>query len=295
MTARVIRFQGRGEANVSSLNGAGRPLEVLRSRLLGDVSGIVHGLTRRQAGLGRAEGNIGYSAPRDRADAWEMRTRWCAAIGIAPDRIVTVAQVHGATVLRVRAEDAGRGARPGTRPLGRGDALITDEPGVALMTLHADCLPILLLDPDRPAIATIHAGWRGTVADVAGTAVRALGDAYGSHPERLLAFLGPGAGGCCYEVDRDVLDAWERQAGPDAGLAIGTGGSKATFDSAAANRFLLLRAGLSAERIEASGICTRCHGDAWFSHRGQGADTGRFAAIIALDATRPRGRQYVAR
>jgi YfiH family protein len=273
-------------------------LKPLRSRLLSDVPGVVHGLTRRHAGMGRADGNIGYSPPRDRDDAWVMRRRWCEAIGVEADQLVTLSQIHGAKVLRVGASDAGRGARPGSGQPGQGDALITDEPGVALMTLHADCLPILVVDPDRPAVAAIHAGWRGTVGDIAGAAVRAMHDAYGSRPDRMLAFLGPGASGCCYRVGDDVLAAWEGQAGGQAETALHALDGQPTFDLAAANAWLLRRARLVPDRIEVSGICTRCDGDDWFSHRGQGADTGRFAAIIAIEPHAARsswGSDYVAR
>ena len=143
-------------------------LPVHRSRLLATLPGIVHGLTGRVPGLGDANGNVGYSPPRDIHDAWQMRQQWSAVIGVDPESLVTAGQVHGTTVLHVTAAQAGRGGRPGTPRLGLADALIADQPGLALMTLHADCVPILLVDRQRPAIAAIHAGWRGTANDIAG-------------------------------------------------------------------------------------------------------------------------------
>lgn len=257
-------------------------LPVTRSCLLAEVRGVVHGLTGRVPGLGRADGNLGYGAPRDTADAWEMRRRWSAAIGVDPDRLASAGQVHGADAIRVGAADAGQGARPGSGRVGLADALLTDEPGVALLSLHADCLPLLLIDPVRPAVAAVHAGWRGTVAGVAGAAVRAMTTHYGSRPADLFAFLGPAIGPCCYEVGLDVADAW--RAGPDHAdaVALTPTGSRWTFDLQAANAHLLLRAGLAPEHLERSGVCTRCAGDAWFSHRGQGPTTGRFGAVVAL-------------
>jgi len=261
---------------------AASPLPVLRGALLSAVPGVVHGITRRVPGLGRAAGNLGYSGDRDRLDAWAMRQRWSVAVGVDPERLAVAGQVHGTAVLRLGAGDAGRGARPGAGRAGIGDALITDEPGVALLSLHADCLPILLVDPDRPAVGVVHAGWRGTVADVAGAAVRGMTAAFGSRPDRLLAFLGPAIGPCCYEVGPEVTAAWHGQAGDAAEEAVRPKGSRPHFDLPAANALLLRRAGLAAGRIEQSRICTRCAGDAWFSHRGQGAATGRFGAIVAL-------------
>jgi YfiH family protein len=271
-------------ADLETGPGLALPLPVLRSPLLGTVPGVTHGITRRVPGLGRADGNLGYSAPRDRADAWRMRQLWAAAVGVPAEGLTVAGQIHGRDVLRVAAHQAGRGGTPDSERVGLADALITDVPGVALLSLHADCLPLLLVDPERPAIGVVHAGWRGTVADVAGAAVRAMVDAFGSDPRRLLAHLGPAIGPCCYEVGAEVVAAWSvqdedsspisRSASPDAAV---------TFDLRRANARLLRRAGLRDHLIETSPICTKCAGPASFSHRGQGPLTGRFGAIIALD------------
>lgn len=266
--------------------GSDTALDVLRSGLLAEIGGIVHGFTGRVAGLGVADGNVGYSAPRDQQDAWQNRQRWSAAIGVDPERLVTPGQVHGDIVLEARAGDAGIGARPGSGKLGLGDALMTGEEGPVLFSLHADCLPLLLVDPGdghrARAVAAVHAGWRGTVVDVAGAAVLAMRDAYGSRPENLVAFIGPSIGPCCYEVGDEVIDAWRERVGAEASEAVVAGPARAHFDLQAANTLLLLRAGLRADQIDLASICTRCNADRWFSHRGQGAATGRFAAVITL-------------
>src|SRR5687767_5495057 len=162
--------------------------DVTSATLLADLEGVRHGVTGRLPHAGGGEGNVGYTPPRDKDAAWAMRRAWCGAIDLDPDAIVTLGQVHGAGVVQVGRGDRGRGARPGSRQVGLGDALITDQPGAVLMTLHADCLPILLVDPKRPAVAAIHAGWRGTIADVAGSTVQAMSAAFGSSPETLLAY-----------------------------------------------------------------------------------------------------------
>lgn len=259
---------------------------ITRSRLLSTHSGIVHGLTGRVPGMGRADGNIGYSAPRDAADAWLMRQQWCAALGVAPESLVTVRQVHGVAVAIARQSDAGRGACPGSEPLGYADAIITNEPGVTLMTLHADCLPVLLFDPEHRAVASIHAGWRGTVGNVVGNAVAAMQDAFGTHPDRLIAFLGSAIRQCCYEVGDEVVRAWQELAGPSWRKAACIRNGRWYFDVVLANQWILEQCGLHRDQIEISAVCTRCCGDRWFSHRGQGADTGRFAAMIALTEAR---------
>jgi YfiH family protein len=153
---------------------------------------------------------------------------------------------------------------------------------VALMTIHADCMPILLYDPETPAIASIHAGWRGTTEDVAGATVAAMQREFGSRPEQLRAFLGAAIGRCCYEVGDEVVSAWRDQAGDVADDALEWSGTRWHLDLRTANQLLLLRAGLSEPLIDFTAICTRCEPDAWFSHRGQGPLTGRFGALIAL-------------
>jgi YfiH family protein len=269
---------------LDSVPSANSRLPRLTSRLLAAHPGFVHGFTRRRAGLGAADGNVSYSGSRDAQDAWQMRQVWSATIGVDPERLVTAGQVHGNGVLRLTANHTGRGARPESVQAGIADALITNEPGVVLLSMHADCLPILLADPVGRAVGIVHAGWRGTVVDVAGAAVREMTAAYGTDPGTLLAYLGPAIGAGCYEVGADVASAWTSLAGPaDQAVALQAAGECWTFDLAAANVYLLRQAGLRSDHIEASGICTRCSGEDWFSHRGQGPATGRFGAVIALE------------
>lgn len=252
----------------------------LTSSLLSQVPGVVHGITRRVSGLAAA-GNMSYSGTRDRAAAWEVRRRWCGLLGVEPAQLVTAGQVHQNGVLRITAHQAGIGARPDSGLVGIGDALITTEPGPVLLSMHADCLPIFLVDPDLPAVAVIHAGWRGTVANVAGATVVALA-AVGASPERLLAYLGPAIGVECYEVGDEVAAAWQAVAPEPQPDILRPTGERWRFSLALANASLLQAAGVPAAHIESSGVCTRCGGDDWFSHRGQGAATGRFGAMIGL-------------
>lgn len=253
-----------------------------RSAAIAAMPGIRHGLTGRIPGQGAADANVGYSAPRDRVAAWTERQRWCAVAGVDPWALTVTRQVHGATVLPVTRSEIGRGGPLGSDPFGEADALMTDEPGVAIMTLHADCMPVLLADPVRRAVCAIHAGWRGTTLGVVRAAVHAMAAAYGSRPDDIVAWVGPSIGGCCYEVGDEVVAAWRALVGGDGGDAIVAGPRRAHLDLVAANTRLLRDAGVPDARIEVASPCTRCHGADWFSHRGQGADTGRFGAIIGI-------------
>ncbi len=257
----------------------------LRSQLLSSVSGLVHGITNRVAGAGLADGNVGDTAPRDAADAWQMRIAWCTAIGVDPDRIVRTGQVHENAVFVVTEEHAGMGRRRDTPTPGTADAMITQAINVPIMTLAADCLPLLMVDPVHRAVAAVHAGWRSTVLDIAGETIRAMTREFDTDPADVLAYLGPSIGVCCNEVGPEVTAAWREQAqdlGEVAESAVTRPGVKEHFDVPQANALLLQRAGVLPEHIEMSGICTKCDTEHWFSHRGQGPNTGRHGGVIML-------------
>jgi YfiH family protein len=257
-----------------------------RSALLESLPGVTHAVTRRVPGMGLADGNIGYSAPRNKADAWAMRQRWCAAAGLDAGALVTLGQIHGADVHVATPHRAGWGATPGSTQIGLGDALITNAVGPVLMTLHADCQPLLFVAPARdrrgPVVAVAHAGWRGTVADVGGQTIAAMAAAFGTRAADVFVALGPAIGPCCYEVGAEVEAAWRARAGSEAGAALERRAGRVHLSLRAANALLLLRAGVRPDRIECSPLCTRCLGESWFSHRGQGPHTGRFGAMIAV-------------
>ena len=255
---------------------------LLTSPKLSAIPNVRHGITGRIPGLAPAEANIGYGAPRDRDAAWIERQRWSNAAGINPLAISTVHQVHGRGVVRVDFEESGRGGPLGSSSLGQADALMTNSPGVAVMTLHADCLPIILVDPGVLAVCVIHSGWRGTVADVPGAAIAAMVEQFGASPERIVAMIGPGIRSCCYEVGDEVIAGWREVAGDSANESIEVGPRRWHLDLPKANRWLLMRAGISPEHIDDQALCTRCNGDQWFSHRGQGPETGRFAAMVGI-------------
>lgn len=263
-------------------------LQPVRSALLSRLEHVAHGLSYRVDKLGTSHGNIGLGSPRDKEDAWEMRKLWSQAIGVDPESIVTMGQVHGTTILRATANDAGRGSQDGSNHLGIGDGLITDDPDVTLLTLHADCQPILLVDPDRPAVAAVHAGWRGTVSNIAGEAVRAMTNAFDSNPARMLAYLGPAIGGCCNEIGPEVTAQWRataHEAGVDPEPAVTRPVEREHLNVSEANRRLLLAAGLQEDHIDTSPECTKCDTDRWFSHRGHGPNAGREGAFIAIRST----------
>ena len=195
------------------------------------------------------------------------------AFGVRPGRVVTARQVHGDHV-------AVAGAAEGGTTLPATDALITREPGTALLLRFADCLPLLLCDLQHSAIGLVHAGWRGVVAGVVPRAVTALQQNFGCHPSDLWAGLGPCIRVCCYEVGSELAEPVRQAFGVCDDLLLEQAGGKWRFDLPAAVRRQLLAAGV--QRIEDSGLCTSCRTDEFYSHRAENGQTGRFAVLLAL-------------
>jgi polyphenol oxidase len=205
----------------------------------------------------------------------QRRQRLADEVGFDLQRAAFAVQVHGAAVRAFRRVDAPEGGQSVLST----DALTTDLPGHALLTYHADCYPILVLDRARGAVGAAHAGWRGTLSGVGFATVRAFKDAYGSDPGDLEILIGPGICGACYEVGHEVADRFAERF-PDAETFLRPRGrDRALLDLAAALRSQIEAAGVPPDRIHSGGWCTR-EDDRWFSHRG--GRPGRFlAAIVA--------------
>ena len=182
--------------------------------------------------------------------------------------LVTLSQVHSDICLYAPA-GAGR--------LGRGDALMTDVAGVRLGVRTADCVPVLLVDARRRAVAAIHAGWRGTAEAISRKAVQALGERFGSSPADLVAAIGPGIGPCCYEVGEEVAIRF-REWFPERDDL----GRRARIDLPEANRRQLALAGLSESRVHVASLCTCCSGDEFHSWRREGQTTARMVNAIRI-------------
>lgn len=200
-----------------------------------------------------------------------------AGSGLDLSRAAFLRQVHGAGVRRVDGDAGGF--------VGEGDILLTETPGLPLAIFTADCLAIILFDPVGRRLAMAHVGWRGTVKSAAAVAARAL-TAAGSRPADLVAAISPSIGPCCYEVDRPVIDPlrdafsreWQRWV-----REVGNG--KWMLDLWASNESQLVTAGVSADRIVNSRLCTACCSDLFFSYREEGS-RGRLVTVASLPGRR---------
>jgi len=261
------------------------------------VEGLVHAVFTRLGGASRepfATLNVSRSVGDDEAAVVQNLARIYASLGLAPEQVATAHQVHSNRVAIVTAQDGGQ-LVPAT------DGLVTDTPGLALLLRFADCQPIILYDPARRALGLVHAGWRGLAQGIARRAVETMQEAFGTKPSDLLAGLGPAIGPCCYTVGDDVASAlgyalpdWRKVMTLDPGpmrrdlpgserrdLSPGTAWR---LDLPAANAQQLAAAGVRVRHIEQAGLCTACHKDEFFSHRGDKGLTGRFAGIACLPA-----------
>lgn len=218
--------------------------------------------------------NMSISTGDSRENVQANRVRAFEALERDPASVADLWQVHSAEVLVADTPNAPANYK------GQADALITDRPEVTLFLRFADCVPILLYDPRRPAVGVVHAGWRGTLAKAAPAAVRAMTERYGSRPGELVAGIGPSIGPCHYAVGPEVVEQTRHAfAGADDVLLARVNGGY-HLDLWAANAQALREAGV--EQIETSALCTVCQADDFFSHRSHGPQTGRFAALIGL-------------
>jgi hypothetical protein len=218
---------------------------------------------------GTAEGDC---ASADDGESSPGREAFFAACGVPASRVVCARQVHGVRVARAGASDGGRGAHERATAIPDTDGLITDEPGLALGISVADCVPVYLVDPVRPAAGLLHAGRQGTFANIAGAGVRAMRDAFDSAPGNLHAVIGPSAGPARYEVSREIAEAWRAAGLPSEGRLL---------DLWEANAMQLARAGVPRCQVHVAGICT-INDTRFHSHR-RDADGRRNLALLALE------------
>jgi polyphenol oxidase len=214
---------------------------------------------------------------RDSAGEWDAVA---TSLGVGRERLLLVTQVHGDVVAVARRGRTDAWQRP------EADAIITDDPSVAIGVRVADCAPILLFDPNRSVAAAVHAGWRGTAAGVVTVAAEsmALPD-FGCRPRDIVAAIGPCLGRCCGEVGPDVRDAFRANGTTDETLErwfTPGRGDRLFLDLERANRDQLERAGLDPSRIFTSGLCTKTHHDRLHSYRAEGQGAGRLLAAIRV-------------
>lgn len=251
-----------------------------------EKAGVRHGFSTRLGGVSQGElgaMNLSFSRGDDPEKVMENHRRFAAAVGYPVDSLVFSDQVHDTVIRRVDFSDCGKGILRSSDIKGV-DGLVTDDPGVVLMTFFADCVPLFFYDRKHHAIGAVHSGWRGTAGRIGAKAVYVMGQEFGTKPEDLVAVIGPSICQACYEVSEDVAEAFRREfaKGQWEELLIAKPQGKYQLDLWRANEIILQEAGIPAGQIQVSGVCTCCHADVLFSHRASGGKRGNLAGAITL-------------
>jgi len=176
------------------------------------------------------------------------------------ENLATVKQIHSSTCLPASGKQG---------IVGEGDALLEDTPGSVVAVKTADCIPVLLVDPRHRAVAAVHAGWRGTAAQIVPKAIELMGERFGSVPADLHAAIGPGIGECCYEV------------GPEVSAQFGKEG-RAHLNLPEENRKQLVGIGVAPERVYLANLCTQCNPDEFHSFRRDKEAAGRLYSFAGI-------------
>ena len=250
---------------------------------------IRHGFSTKLGGVSKdmfATMNLGSETSQyqdDPANIEENYRRIAKSIGFDVNKVVVSLQVHKTNIKVVDENDYGKGLfHP--RDYDEIDGLITNCPGITLVTKYADCVPLYFVDPVKKAIGLSHSGWRGTVAKIGKITVEAMQEQYGSNPRDLIAVVGPSICANCYEVGEETAEEFKK-AFPDAmdnRILKPLNNNKYLCDLWEANRQVLLQAGLQPEHIHISGVCTSCHSDLLFSHRKTQGKRGSLAAFLTI-------------
>ncbi len=289
---------GRAIASTGWSDRNAQGLRILQADALAKIPWLVHGFSTRPGGASELGGekvlNLGFAEWDTKENVLENRRRFQVALDAEDLTLVGLSQIHSDVVHLFD-------AAPSTP--GRGDASATNCPGLLLGVQTADCVPILLVDPKKGAVAAVHAGWRGTLQRIVAKAFGKMQMQFGTKPEDLLAAIGPSIGGCCYEVGTEVAVHFKSQF-PKASEwfdELRTGDEpnplqwpnmappghqpppkNVLLDLRKANRAQLLDAGLREQSIVVSDLCTACRRDLLFSYRKEAGTTGRLMSVIGI-------------
>ena len=280
-----------------SLRSVGK-VRILELEGFSKLPWLLHGFSTSPGGISDLDGhqvlNLGFTGWDTRENVLENRRHFQSALGASKFELIKLKQIHSAVIWPV--------ATAPKEPL-RGDASLSKSPGILLGVETADCVPILLVDPQKRAVAAVHAGWRGTLARILEKTVGELHAHYGSKPSDLLAAIGPCIGPCCYEVGAELVTRFASQfveaaeffdeprtgeePNPLQWLNMMPPGHQPPpknvhLDLPKANRSQLLAAGLFDKNIFSSGLCTVCHLGLFFSYRIQGPRSGRLLSVVGI-------------
>lgn len=251
------------------------------------ATGIVkHGFSTRKGGVSTgifSSMNLNFKRGDDPDAVLENYRRMAAALNMRVDDMVLSDQTHTTNVRVITEEDRGKGIlRP--QDYSDVDGMITNVPGIVLVTSYADCVPLYFVDPVRKAIGLSHSGWKGTVGHIGQKTVWKMHEVYGSEPKDIVAAIGPSICQSCYEVSDDVAEAFRANFTADevADILLDKGNGKYQLDLWKANWYVLTDAGILPEHLSVTDLCTACHPDLLWSHRKTNGQRGGLSAFLSL-------------
>ena len=231
--------------------------------------------------------NLSFDRGDDPARVLENFKRIGASMGVNVEDMVLSKQTHTTNVRVVTAEDKGKGVMR-ERNYTDVDGMITNVPGICLVTSYADCVPLYFVDPVKKAIGLSHSGWRGTVAKIGAVTVRRMQEEFGSEPSEIYAAVGPSICQDCYEVSEDVIEQFKENFAEEQwdSLFYGKPDGKYQLDLWEANHQIMLEAGIREEHISLPNLCTCCNPEFLFSHRASHGKRGNLGAFLGIKKTK---------
>lgn len=227
--------------------------------------------------------NVSFTRGDREENVQENLRRIGELIGADREKMVFSKQTHTTNVRLATLEDAGKGV---LKPLGYDDVdgLITNTPGLCLVTMYADCVPLYFVDPVHRAIGLSHSGWRGTVNRMGQETVQRMGECFGTRPEDVHAAIGPSICQDCYEVTGDVIGQFKQNFDEKhwSELFYQTDTEHYQLNLWRANEIVLIEAGIPSEQIETAEVCTCCNPEILFSHRASHGKRGNLGAFLML-------------
>lgn len=252
-----------------------------------EKTGLVnHGFSTKLGGVSEgyyASMNLGFNRGDDAAKVMENYERFGKAIGVITSDMVLSQQTHTTNVRVITMEDRGNGI---TKPQAFHDVdgMITNVPGLCLVTFYADCVPLLFVDPVQKVIGASHSGWRGTVGKIGKVTVEKMVSEFGCKPENILAAVGPSVCQDCYEVSEDVIlefqKNYDEQYWDDLYYKKENGHYQLNLWKA--NEIVFLESGILPGHMAISNVCTHCNSDVLYSHRTMGNERGSLCAFLGL-------------
>ena len=276
----IIRKGSKNDPAYEEKNGVG----FLRFQSLSEEKWLLHAFSTRVGGVSTgcyASMDLGFHEGEE--TAFENYRRFAGALGFDWKKSVLSDQTHTTNVRVVTAEDAGKGLiKP--KDYHDIDGLVTAEPGLALFTFYADCVPLYLADTKNHVIGLSHSGWRGTVNRMGEHTLRVMKEQFGTDPAFVRAAIGPSICGDCYEVGPELKEEFEKSFGAAAaaGFFRPGKGDRQFLDLWKANHYVLREAGVPEENISVTDICTKCNSELLFSHRVTGRQRGSLAAVMMI-------------